>query len=76
MRVYQCDRCKAIFEPRILNNGEPYITHKGKAGDVDLCPVCYDEFLMWLTALKRAEERLARLAGELDDETETERGES
>lgn len=28
MKVYQCDRCKAIFEPRILDNGEPYISRK------------------------------------------------
>lgn len=55
MRVYQCDRCKEIFEPRILKNGEPYITHKGNAGDVDLCPECYSSFLRWLRAIKESE---------------------
>lgn len=52
MRVYQCDRCKEIFEPRSFKNGEPYITHKGNAGDVDLCPACYGSFLRWLRAEK------------------------
>lgn len=27
MKVYQCDRCKKIYERRRLVNGEPYITH-------------------------------------------------
>lgn len=40
-KVYQCDRCKTIFEPRVLQNGEPYIARKGKA-DIDLCPKCYE----------------------------------
>jgi len=35
MKVYQCDRCKAIFEPRILANGEPYISRKNNS-DIDL----------------------------------------
>ena len=47
MKVYQCDRCKAIFEPRILANGEPYVTKKN-GGDIDLCPVCYASFQLWL----------------------------
>lgn len=47
MKVYQCDRCKAIFEPRILANGEPYVTKKN-CGDIDLCPVCYNDFCGWL----------------------------
>lgn len=47
MKVYQCDRCKAIFEPRILANGEPYISRKNNS-DIDLCPVCYTSFRLWL----------------------------
>lgn len=38
-KVYQCDRCKVIFEPRVLKNGEPYVARKCKA-DIDLCPTC------------------------------------
>ena len=40
-KVYQCDRCKTIFEPRILKSGEPYIARKGRT-DLDLCPQCYE----------------------------------
>ena len=53
-KVYQCDRCKSIFEPRVLDNGEPYITrkvaNKGRVNnsDIDLCPECYDSLLAWL----------------------------
>ena len=46
-KVYQCDKCKRIFEPRVLQNGEPYIARKGKT-DIDLCPECYDYLLKWL----------------------------
>lgn len=58
MKVYQCDRCKAIYEPRKLDKGEPYVTRKNmertKAsnGDVDLCPECYMQLMMWLDAYK------------------------
>lgn len=48
MKVYQCDRCEKIFEPRVLRNGEPYITHKGSPVDVDLCPTCYEKLIKWL----------------------------
>lgn len=46
-KVYQCDKCKRIFEPRVLQNGEPYIARKGKS-DLDLCPECYDYLVRWL----------------------------
>ena len=46
-KVYQCDKCGRIFEPRVLQNGEPYITSKGR-GDLDLCPECYDSLMAWL----------------------------
>ena len=46
-KVYQCDRCKRIFEPRYLNMGEPYIARKNK-NDLDLCPECYDSLMVWL----------------------------
>ena len=46
-KVYQCDRCKKIFEPRILQTGEPYITRKGRS-DLYLCPNCYILFIKWL----------------------------
>ena len=46
-KVYQCDKCKRIFEPRVLQNGEPYITRKGKA-DLDLCPECYGYLMDFL----------------------------
>lgn len=56
-KVYQCDRCKAIFEPRVLTKGEPYITHKGNGvGDVDLCPNCYDDLIQWLREFKEADD--------------------
>lgn len=51
MKVYQCDRCKAIFEPRVLNHGDPYVTRK-RANDVDLCSECYMQLMMWLDAYK------------------------
>lgn len=47
-KVYQCDRCKAIFEPRVLNEDELYIARKvADMGriiniDIDLCPKCYE----------------------------------
>jgi methionyl-tRNA synthetase len=53
-KVYQCDKCGRIFEPRVLQNGEPYITrkvaNKGRVNnsDIDLCPECYDSLLAWL----------------------------
>ena len=46
-RVYQCDKCKRIFEPRVLQNGEPYIARKGKT-DLDLCPECYGYLIDFL----------------------------
>lgn len=46
-KVYQCDKCGRVFEPRRLQNGEPYITRKGKA-DLDLCPECYGYFMDFL----------------------------
>lgn len=46
-KVYQCDRCKTIFEPRILKNGEPYVARKGNR-DIDLCPKCYKMLTDWL----------------------------
>lgn len=54
-RVYQCDRCKTIFEPRVLQNGEPYITrkvaNKGRVtnSDIDLCPKCYELLMDFLS---------------------------
>lgn len=39
-KVYQCDRCKVVFEPRVLNPGEPYIARKARP-DLDLCPTCH-----------------------------------
>lgn len=48
MKVYQCDRCKKIYEPRRLVNGEPYITHKGNCGDFDLCPECMKALIDWM----------------------------
>ena len=45
-KVYQCDRCKRIFEPRVLQNGETYIARKNKS-DLDLCPECYDSLIAW-----------------------------
>ena len=48
-KVYQCDRCKTIFEPRVLAHGEPYIARKGKA-DLDLCPNCYNMFTDFINA--------------------------
>lgn len=39
-KVYQCDKCGRIFEPRVLLCGEPYIARKNR-GDLDLCPECY-----------------------------------
>lgn len=53
-KVYQCDRCKTIFEPRVLANGEPYIARKGKA-DLDLCPSCYKLFTDFIAAQKNTE---------------------
>lgn len=50
-KVYQCDRCKTIFEPRVLVHGEPYIARKGKA-DLDLCPNCYNMFTDFINAIK------------------------
>lgn len=47
-KVYQCDRCKRIFEPRVLGYGEPYIARKNQNSDIDLCPECYDSLLAWL----------------------------
>lgn len=49
-KVYQCDRCKTIFEPRVLVHGEPYIARKGKA-DLDLCPNCYNAFTDFINAI-------------------------
>jgi len=46
-KVYQCDKCGRIFEPRVLQNGEPYIARKGKA-DLDLCPECYGYLMDFL----------------------------
>lgn len=46
-KVYQCDRCKKIFEPRRLKDGEPYIARM-KRINLDLCPECYDGLLKWL----------------------------
>lgn len=40
-KVFQCDRCKIIFEPRVLGHKEPYIARKGYS-DIDLCPKCYE----------------------------------
>ena len=54
-RVYQCDKCKRIFEPRMLKGGEPYIARKGRT-DLDLCPKCY-ELLMDFSQGKPYEER-------------------
>lgn len=47
-KVYQCDKCGRIFEPRVLHNGEPYITRKGYYPDFDLCPECYGYFMDFL----------------------------
>lgn len=47
-KVYQCDKCKRIFEPRVLQNGEPYIALARCNRDFDLCPECYDYLLKWL----------------------------
>lgn len=46
-KVYQCDKCGRIFEPRVLQNGEPYIARKGKS-DLDLCPECYGYLMDFL----------------------------
>lgn len=46
-KVYQCDRCKTIFEPRVLQHTEPYIARKGYR-DIDLCPNCYQMMIDWL----------------------------
>ena len=46
-KVYQCDKCGRIFDPRVLQNGEPYIARKGRT-DLDLCSECYDYLLKWL----------------------------
>ena len=46
-RVYQCDKCKRIFEPRMLKGGEPYIARKGRT-DLDLCPKCYELLMDFL----------------------------
>lgn len=46
MKVYQCDRCKKIFEPCVLPNGCKYITRKG-GRDVDLCDDCMKAFDKW-----------------------------
>ena len=43
-KVYQCDRCKTIFEPRVLKSGELFIARKGMA-DLDLCPTCYEALI-------------------------------
>lgn len=40
-KVYQCDRCKTIYEPRVLKIGEPYIARK-RGTDLDLCPKFYE----------------------------------
>lgn len=55
-RVFQCDRCKAIFEPRVLQSGEPYITRKAYS-DVDLCPTCHQMMKDWLN--NKAENKCA-----------------
>ena len=53
-KVYQCDRCKAIFEPKVLGNGELYIARKvtdmGRIIniDIDLCPMCYKKLTDFL----------------------------
>ena len=47
MSKRKCDKCKRIFEPRVLQNGEPYIARKGKA-DLDLCPECYQYLMEFL----------------------------
>ena len=48
MKVYQCDRCKNIYEPRRLNKGEMYLTHKSdRTHDVDLCPNCMQSLYDW-----------------------------
>lgn len=41
-KVYRCDRCKKIFEPRVLSKGEPYIARKCCMVDIDLCPNCHE----------------------------------
>lgn len=46
-KVYQCDKCGRIFEPRVLRNGETYIARKGEAA-LDLCPECYGYLLDFL----------------------------
>lgn len=54
-KVYQCDRCKAIFEPKMLDNGELYIARKvadmGRIinNDIDLCPKCYELLKFFLS---------------------------
>lgn len=53
-KVYQCDRCKKIFEPRILQIGEPYIARK-RNPDIDLCPECYAGLMNFLNFYEETE---------------------
>lgn len=43
-KVYQCDRCKIIFKPRTLKNGDLYIARINGA-NLDLCPTCYEALI-------------------------------
>ena len=54
MKVYQCDRCKAIFTPRKLDNGKVYLTRK-RSADIDLCPACLQGLHEWLLQKGEAE---------------------
>jgi hypothetical protein len=56
-KVYQCDRCENIFEPRVLRCGEPYIARKGKV-DLDLCPKCYELLMDFLNNHDKEEENV------------------
>ena len=52
MKVYQCDRCKKIFEPCVLPHGCKYITRKD-GRDIDLCENCMKSFNEWFGKEKK-----------------------
>ena len=47
-KVFQCDRCKAIFESRMLHTGEPFIAYRGMIKEIDLCPTCHKMLIDFL----------------------------
>ncbi len=61
----KCDRCKKLFEPKLIRNGHTngwYKIHVNMGNgsmiidelyNSDLCPECYEEFRKWMEKIER-----------------------